>query len=88
MTKKERQQLKSDYQYCYGEYIRIIKSKKKEVIEREKEFIGGYHRAVCTMLNAGHRQNYGIEIAQEWEEEVQKEWKKAEQEGRAPKRYW
>lgn len=88
MNKKERQQLKRDYQCCYGEFIRIIKSKNEEAIEREKKFMGGYHRAACTMLNAGHRQSYGIEVVQEWEEEVQEEWEKAEKERRTPKRYW
>lgn len=88
MTKKELQQLKSDYQYCYGELIRVEKSKNEKEIKRERSFIGGYHRAVCTLLEVGHQQNYGFGIVQEWEEEVQKEWEKAEKERRTPKRYW
>ena len=88
MTKKELQQLKSDYQYCYGELVRISEGTNEEAIKRERRFMGGYHRAVCTVLDVGHRQGYGIEIAEEWEEEVYTEWEKAKKEDRTPKKYW
>lgn len=88
MTKKELQKLKSDYQYCYGELIRVEKNKNEKEIKWERRFIGGYHRAVCTLLEVGHQQNYGFGIVQEWEEEVLAEWKNAEKQGRPPKRYW
>ena len=88
MTKKELRQLKSDYQYCYCDLIRSEKSKNEKEIMKKRSFIGGYHRAVCTLLEVGHQQNYGFGIVQEWEEEVFAEWENAEKEGRSPKMTW
>lgn len=88
MTKKELKHLKSDYQYCYGQMLRVLKSKDEEAIKMEKEFIGGCHRMTCTILEVGKKPAYAQEVVTEWENEVLAEWENAEKEGRSPKMIW
>lgn len=88
MTKRELEHLKSDYQYCYGQMLRVLKSKDEEAIKKEYEFIGGCHRMTCVILEVGKKTAYAQEIVTEWENEVIAEWENAEKEGRSPKMIW